>query len=335
MANGYQIYRLLADDLTRVVSKEALRLPKGERNHAQALRYLYSINPQMIFTIDTQVLCDEWFWLHKAGRHVIFPQSAEVLSRLLDAKIDLQNTAPMVMPHQSFMLAVPRDFVFEGMRIPPVMVSTYTSEEQRQVVERFSKEVTGIQTDTQKVGRWYGDDIGIFTTFRINDYSTSGNDMTYRANFAQRMIPDILRSKDVHEYREILGSFEGKYFRGEDLTIDESRLQRAIIRLIAMLALYSHSYPDALHEGFPGKEPKHMEPRLHDPWKKQTITMPSASALPEHDRTYHYRSWHFRQLMSERFYKGEHAHRPVGSRIVFVRDSMVGRKAEAETFDDS
>jgi len=46
----------------------------------------------------------------------------------------------------------------------------------------------------------------------------------------------------------------------------------------------------------------------------------------------HYRSFHFRQLMHERYYKNEYENIPVGSRIVPVRDTFVNKDIEPSTF---
>ena len=42
----------------------------------------------------------------------------------------------------------------------------------------------------------------------------------------------------------------------------------------------------------------------------------------------HYRRWHFRQLRNERYYRGEYANLPRGSRIVFVNEASVNAERE-------
>ena len=47
--------------------------------------------------------------------------------------------------------------------------------------------------------------------------------------------------------------------------------------------------------------------------------------------TGHWRSFHYRQLMHERYYQGEYKDWKPGSRIVFVRESFVGEEVTPET----
>lgn len=337
MSNGrYEMYPLLMDELERNVAKSAVhgrgkKLAKHERDHVSALRFLYRQSPELLYTLDTTILCDEFNWLYKSERNVIFPSGPEILTRLLDAKVDLSNPAPIRMPHESFILAVPKGFTYKGIAIPPVMVAWCDTERTQVIVNQFTGVVVGC--GDIKVQNWYTDDVGLFITYRgRSDNETSG--LSFRANLATKDLPDVLRCEDAAHYQKEFGSFSYKFLHSSDLTPEEGEVQFLVVRLIAMLGMYSHAYPASLKSGYPGNEPKFMEPRLHSKWSKSTISMPSAEVHGANTKAYHYRSWHFRQLLDKRFYKGEHAQKPIGSRVVFVRDSMVGRQVEAETLDE-
>ena len=145
-----------------------------------------------------------------------------------------------------------------------------------------------------------------------------------------KMIPALLTAKDGGDFKRMLGTFED-YNNVLPLSDVESDLQYLITRLVAMIGLYSHSFPDRLRDGYPtNSPPKNMEPVLHKKWHSMRLGLPT-EASGDNDKAYHYRSWHFRQLMDKRYYQGEHATKPIGSRVVFVRDAMVGRDIEAET----
>lgn len=332
----YEMYPLLMDELEKVVYNSAkengMKINKRDRNHMDVLRFLFAQNPEMVGTLDASILSDEYNWMYESERNVIFPSGPEILTRLLDANVELSNSAPIIMPHAIFVLAVPSGFSYQGIEIPPLMVSSWDHAALDSRIRSFTRAV-GVPDAQVNIHNWEGETRGIALTFRTGDKIKDVR-MSFRANFSVADLPDILRCKTMDEYHSVLGSFKRSHFSVMDLDEHEARTQFTCVRLIAMLGMYSHAYPESLKSGYPGTEPKFLEPRLHKKWTKHSIRMPSAESVSHETKSTHYRSWHFRQLMDKRYYKGEHAHKPVGSRVVFVKDSMVGRKIEAETLDD-
>lgn len=338
---NYDCYPLLMDTMERKISKElwptvGIKVAKHERSHAGALRWLYEQNPDLSHSLDSIVMADEYHWL-ESEKLVVFPENTAILDRLLDAEVNLKNSAPIVMPHSCFILAMPKGYTYKGVGIPSVLIMWNDSQERDEIIENYTTDIVGRRMTRRVAEPKYEHEMQLYLSWRYEDADLppelQGQLASFRFCVPSSMIPGLLRCETPTEMSEYLGKLDyADAFATNDL---DNLRQFYVAKLVLMMGLYSHSFEDALKQGYPGKEPKHLEPRLHGDWNKTSLRMAAASPKHNEERNYHYRSWHFRQLMDERFYKGEYAHMPVGSRVVFVKDSMVGRKIEAETLSES
>ena len=85
-----------------------------------------------------------------------------------------------------------------------------------------------------------------------------------------------------------------------------------------------------LHRGVPFKKEnaKFLSKGLNPTDKKEPdlFTLRGPKGYTGRRQGAHYRRWHFRTLKHERYYQsGEWAGKPIGSRVVFVRDSFVNK----------
>lgn len=339
----YDMHPLLIDDLERLITKKiwpshGIKRKKGGRSHEAALNFMYEQDKNMLKTMDTVILAEEYYWLNQSDRKVIFPESHNVITKLLDAKISLENTAPLIMPHVSFIVAMPKDYEYKGVRLPPVHVTWTEPHERDEIINDYGLNVVGMPISRLRDSR-YSDERTLNLNYRIFDKDSPFTEQNYervksafRACIPAALIPDILRCKDYKEYSAILGSFDRAYVSVHELNEHDQQVQFLIARFVLMAGLYANSFPGSLSVGYPGKEPKKIEPLLHKRWNKLALTMPS-NQEGDHEKQYHYRSWHFRQLMHSKYYKGEHKKKPIGSRVVFVRDTSVGREIEPEVLE--
>lgn len=346
----YSLYPLLLDQLERQLVRDimpALKMkvpPKGDRSHVTTMQFMLSYNPKLIGGMDFIVMADEWNWLHHTERNVIFPTSPEILQKLFDARIDIQNVNCIVMPHDSYVLAMPKGYSINGFEIPSVLITWHGPEGRDAIINNVTKAVFGkpVERDRKASAQWDHEHM-LTMIYRMpfrgtfaDPHLAVDNIGTYRVSIPASWIPDLLSSQSAAEFLQHLtrhGRYSERYNDTLDLSEEDAAQQYAIFKLVIMLAIYAHNYPGALKPGFPGKEPKFMEPRLHGKWRKSTIEMSTDHSTRSGPEKTHYRSWFFRQLMAPRYYKGEHENKPVGSRVIFVRDTMVGREVTPEALE--
>jgi hypothetical protein len=100
--------------------------------------------------------------------------------------------------------------------------------------------------------------------------------------------------------------------------------------LVGNLWIYLQAVDGALQPGLPGKVQDGEVPSLGRGVYYTLVDRLTPPGAPKGVGE-HYRSWHFRQLTDERYYRGEHDGEPRGSRWVFVREALVGAEMDAST----
>jgi len=111
-----------------------------------------------------------------------------------------------------------------------------------------------------------------------------------------------------------------------------------ICKLICSVLVYCQALGDeVLHKGVPfGKD--NVVKLSKNPNKKKgttSMTLRGPKGFSSKKAQSHYRKWHFRTLKDERFYQSdEWKDKPRGSRVVFVRDSVVNRDVSPHVLTD-
>lgn len=306
-------------------------ISKKDRNEKAlqiACAFLYANEPKMKETLELLIHCEEYHWLTH-GKQVTFFDSTETARAIIESSYNIEDFSTLYNGDESFMLALPDDLKMGNTTAQSgIMVNIgMHSLRAENMVNPFSKwakmpapEI--IWDEEQKPGDW-----GIYACYQ----QQLGSHEYMRFAFPSHTLPEIMKMRDFNDYRDYLKQTNRfDYFRGANLDAPEEAYQFDIIRLIAGLLLYRKALPDRIHPGMPGgfKEQAYQS-RYVEQHKPQTIHSPATQANIAMGA--HYRSWHFRQLMAERYYQGDYAKLRKGERIVFVRDSMVNREVEAET----
>ena len=113
-----------------------------------------------------------------------------------------------------------------------------------------------------------------------------------------------------------------------------------IVKLVASVMVYINALGDeVLHRGVPFKKEnaKFLSKGLNPTDKKEPdlFTLRGPKGYTGRKQGSHYRRWHFRTLKHERYYQsGEWAGKPIGSRVVFVRDSFVNKDVSPHVLTD-
>jgi hypothetical protein len=111
-----------------------------------------------------------------------------------------------------------------------------------------------------------------------------------------------------------------------------------ICKLICSVLVYCQALGDeVLHKGVPFKKDNVIKLPKNANKKKGTtsMTLRGPKGFSSKRAQSHYRKWHFRTLKDERFYQSdEWKDKPRGSRVVFVRDSVVNRDVSPHVLTD-
>ena len=319
MKGKYDIYDLMMRRMARVVRDEF-----GIKDEQRALQSLFHRFPDLRLSLDGKIMSEELYW-KETSRHVIFPRNTEILYKLFTSRFSLEKSSGFTTPHKNFVLAFPKGYEIDGTQAKGVLV-TYMPFPDRmsEIHERFCDY---LKQPMDYVAPSAYADRPVLTVAYQSPYD---DEMLYSFTVPERLIPECLSAGDPETYYEVLGAYP-KYNMDFDLDERDRRYQYTLFQLIIRLSVYAMAYDGALVDGYPDVRPKHLEPKGLK-YRDTTLRMP---ALEKKDPKAHYRSWHFRQLVDERFYRGEHGNKPVGSRIVFVKDTVVGQKVEPETLKEA
>jgi hypothetical protein len=277
----------------------------------------------MINSLDTPILADEIAW-KESGRHVIYPESAHLVDRLLNAKFDFSHTGGINLPFSEFVLALPAGYQYKGVRLHGILVSIHP--------------VKDIQIRFNKVLRWIGLEDNLLkvkhnldgtdeSVLSISTLDNSGNYSTIRTSESLSRLASILSAENYHEFTERLGkTSEQVNYTIADLGDEDQKIQFYANRLVAALSVYTMATEgDMLRQGFPqGALPK-FDGKMEAPKRASSYVLKDIieSMGNNTGKQSHVRNWHFRQLRDKRYYRNRYADMPIGSRWVFVRESVV------------
>jgi hypothetical protein len=277
-------------------------------------------------SVDFKIYCEEHYW-GVMGKCAIFPESDDLVYKLLSAKYDCNSGAIFSLPFESFVLAMPRGLTYLGQEIQSCLVTTGLYETFCQPhVEHFCKHI-GINSPNVTLEK----DIPGARQISLVYRDIENHDLAVQCWMLSDMWPTMLSCKSVEEFHS--------RFAKEHSTMADSAIQFTLYKLIAGLSIYNTATegeyldaglpgqkPGVRIEGSPGSRPnKHFILRENDIVKKEMRSEPGQ----------HYRSWHFRNLRDQRFYHGKYECWEPGSRWVFVSDAVINGQLDPHTMADS
>lgn len=322
----YDLYQPIGSFIVQRIRKS---LPAKERKHVtrkEAFQQILQANPMLINSLDFLIASEDLYW-EKQGKQVIFPENSAVLDNLLKAKYQMESSEGFSLPFSSFIVAIPNGYSFEGVQLPSFMVTHIEYKQSQNItIFPFCDYVECKKPEKVEYEKAADGERSIVVSFRDPE-----SDGYIRMMQLESALPDILRSKTLEEFRHAIGDYTNKVGVVQSNSNDLA-MQFLSMKLVAALGVYNLATGgERLREGFPGR----TVPRIigsSEPIKIRYTTLtgtPVSGGKASPDT--HYRSWHFRQLRDDRFYKGEHASLPRGSRYVFVSDTIVGNKVTPYT----
>lgn len=279
-------------------------------------RELFDFAPmEMMQSLECQIMADEFRW-RKAGRHVLYPGDADFLHQLLSAKYDLTSIESITLPFSSFMLPIPTNFRIDGGNLNGILVNIYRGYEKIALPDKMFESMR-LNLKSIPAPTFDPDDMLISISMMDNEKQLVRR-AAIRSVDTIKHLTGIINAPDYAIFCNNLGQFPpGMYTDLRGLNDDDSRMIFYAYKLIAALNVY-HSATDG----------KFLSDRTRGGIRtvgKFVGTPTPHYLIPEKmPRTEHTRRWHFRQLRDPRYYKGEYAHLPPGSRFVFVKEATVG-----------
>lgn len=284
----------------------------------------------------------EWSYF-RSGTPAIFPESKNLLEKLFHSNYLFNGDFKLSFPFKTFQVAIPRGFEVDGVKIPPFLVRICRFSEMVEEHKAFLKEADINASEDYLIEDMISKDmhIGISISGDKNSHGLNGY-----FQIKESIISSAVKSRNVKEFAALLNeqhkldlaegkadaSKDYKYKWGSD---DKTAVEFAIVKILAVLSIYLSATENVyLKKGLPGSHMtsiglvNHIDkPTPHLLKQTETIKKLSNNNSPDE----HYRVFHFRNLRAERYYQGEYKDIPIGSRWVFVKDSLVNSKTNGFT----
>lgn len=272
--------------------------------------------------LDKHLMVAEVLWDHD-GRNVVFPGDSEFFHKLMASKFSLEHVGELNLPYSSFILAMPKGFVVDGVEIPSVVVSHHKASDRESRYD-LANNLMAVPLMAHEENNLAGSDSLSF--FYQDPYEQEG--VIVQVNQTPAHMGAALKSDSANEYADILGAIPKDLVSpvAMDPSSTDHIIQYVLTKIIAGISVYlSATNTDRLKTGLP------YNGRLSISNLKTDVRY-SFSHLPSHSLTDDIdgtmvmttRSFHFRQLRAAKYYQNEHKHKPAGSRWVFVNEAQVG-----------
>ena len=315
---GFNTYHMMLSRLERTLWRagylKSTKKGRGLETMRQAAAFIFKNESAIYETVDAPIMIEEFNWLN--DKKVIFPENVTLLNRLLKAGSRIKNSQQLFKnDFDSFMLALPTDFKINKLPSTGIMVLIAPWTARQDLTDNFF----GWIKHPAPLNSSSAEEMSVCITYQMPH---SPKELYYRAIIPISIMDSLINAPDGKSYWQILGTF--LKIRGAlDLTTEEAAYQQILVRLILAIILYKKTNPHALIPGYPSIQKPKIDKALIKQPNISTLSMPHGlHDSPEE----HYRSWYFKQLFADRYYKGEYKHWPKGSRVVFVNETWVNLK---------
>lgn len=342
---SYTNYKLSLEQFVRLLreAKQVGGKAKGLDAMREALRRAYQLTPQLNDTLECIIHIHELDWL-TTGRVVYYPESLTQAQAMLNAKTSITNASALFDKPETFILSAPPGLYFDAgknsmvhneklaqnaERESALLVTCAPLDYQAVLVNNFGNFLKAKIDISTPRSQWGDASHFITVTYRAKPHSDPLG-FTRFANTADYFLQSVNFEK-FDEYKALSNSTNCfNYFGGETLNDKELARQFNITRYIGNFLLYKKALPERIREGLPHLQKESNTSRYIKNTSPRVLHMPPQYPSEKINNSF-YRRMHFRQLMHERFYRGEHKNKKPGSRVVLVSDAFVGADIDAKT----
>lgn len=324
----FKIYERLMDEVVNITRKTGPKRIKKLPTE-KILGEYFDMVPTMKNSLVFPTMAEEWFWERTSGM-VLVPEDEAILKRLYRAKFDITHTQHITFPQKSFVLAIPSGTIIDGVALQSALVSWYP----------FSKHSGDI---FEPFGEWLGIPMGKGSPNLPDGYNpdlpaitlafkdASGNSAHTKIVAHCEHLPKILNAQSPAEILDVVGMFENTNYemviRPDD---DELKIQAILLKIVVALGVYYSATKDqgTVEKGMPTAKSRFNRPKQSfvRPFSLKGLIKKEENDTVGEESVTTDRTWHFRQLRHERYYKGQYSDWPIGSRIVFVSEATVTYK---------
>lgn len=205
-------------------------------------------------------------------------------------------------------LSWPKGAQIDGIMAVGVMVTIMTNQQRKQLHDKFSK-ATGINLGKYSITR--AETEGYISIAYASPHTPG---MHCRLSVPFDVLAQVMKAETADQMMAALDN----HITGIGMAENELNYQRKIAALAIKTLVYAQACPDKVSPGVPDKRAAH----------KQRINGRILNGIESHDNgAPTIVGYHFRQLRHEKYYKGEHKDKAIGSRWVFVEPYEKGLNA--------
>jgi len=324
----YRTYKLNSEQITRVARKaKTVKFAKKDKALTmiqKTLSWLYRVQKGIISTMECVIHAEEYLWL-RSDKRVYFPADLDMAESIMKGTYSVKDENAFYIEPESFILNLPEGLAFNGNDKGTGLLVVISPHDDRakdvygEFMEWLDLPPVNVEVDDQQ-GRFT-----IMVTYQDNTHS----DMYMRISIPSFNAIKILQMHSAEEFQAYMTETNNfKFKKGNRLDSEELAYQYEMMRFVCGFLVYKKALPHRIQSGLPSMSAKIASTPFTKDKKNYIVRHPIGTHI---NSTGHYRSWHFRQLMNERYYRGEHKNQKIGSRVIFVSDSYVIRDIDAKT----
>lgn len=311
----YNFYRGLIEDVLSLMRKHNKGYDKWD--HEKAVKDFFAKHQELQATMDFLIVSEELAYLKEGGTN-FFVKDLESFKAVQSVSLDALDIAPLLEANgtEVFTLTFPKGSPLHG-----VFVSINTEED-------FFRRVKTVDPTVQcRSNRSVTDKYAVNVSYPVGRDSKFGWSSFSRVNLPLTLLNQVIHCASIEDYANLvpLDTRVGVV----DLSLEEKAYQFEVLQFIVKFLVYRAVAPERFTTGSPSKEKPGRF--IASAKRAATFSLPALSSNTEH-----YRRAHIRQLRNERFYTKEHASKPIGSRFVWVHDSVVNKRTDdQQTFESA
>lgn len=318
----YSLYKHQSDELVKLARKrpQAIGLSNKQAKEMDDWKLLgLMLEAVGLAQVTSEFILSaiEHTW-YTQGQEVLFLESAQLGYDLIDSKfkIDGFHIDPVVR-----MIAMPRDLTINGVHPAGLIYQVSTFETRKVNWHRFTQ-AAGIKEPIEYVANDQGSEDAL--TIHFVDPKNKHLRQIQTINLPINRLGKIMSQTTLEGFKTSTGQLALKdgYVPLED---EETYVQWQITRLVVALLVYEVVYPEKFIKGL------HIKGDSTIKYNSVQVKARAKSTTGHDGKATHVRAEHYRTLHADRYYQGVWKHKPRGSRVVLVKESVIGREIDATT----
>jgi hypothetical protein len=324
----YRTYKLNCENIARTARKhKTVKFAKKDNavtRIQKTLKWLYREQQGIIGTMECVIHAEEYQWL-RGDKRVYFPVDLDMAESIMKGTYSVKDENAFYIKPECFILNLPEGLAFNGNSHGTGLMVTVSPHDERAetVYGEFMKWL-----DLPPVNVSVDGNRGNFTIM-ITYMEDPRSEMYMRVSVPSFNAVKILQMHSAEEYETYMSETNNFKFKAVSrLSKKELAYQYKVMRFVCGFLVYKKALPQRIISGLPAIHSKVASTPLTKNKSNYVVHSPTG----EHEvAAGHYRSWHFRQLINERYYRGEHKKEAIGSRVIFVSDSFVSHDVTVKT----